>query len=91
MFDKDSVRAKKEREFSESIKHYLMEDFRALCDLMLLLEENNEIIDPAATNTQEIPQKSSPPTMLSQVGTTSTNFNKFKPKSQRFPDLSTNP
>lgn len=42
MSDQDRLRSKQERELSESIKHFTMEDFQALRDLVLLLEENNE-------------------------------------------------
>lgn len=54
MFDQDGVRTKQEREFSESIKHYTMAEFRALRDLMLLLEENNETLNSTVTNAQAI-------------------------------------
>lgn len=41
LFDPDRLRTKEEREFLESIKHFKMDEFRALRDLILLLEEND--------------------------------------------------
>lgn len=41
IFDRDRSRAREEREFSERIKHFKMAEFRALRDLILLLEEND--------------------------------------------------
>lgn len=74
LFDKDRLRAKEERDFSESIKHFKMEDFRALHDLMLLLDENDDtnVTDTTTHATVPLP------------------MNKFKLKSKHFPDLSTN-
>lgn len=74
MFDKERLRAKEERDLSESIKYFKMEDFRALRDFIFLLEENED------TNTTDTttPVTPSPP------------INKFKPKSKHFPDLSIN-
>lgn len=40
MFDDDRLHFKSECELSEMIKHSKMGDFRALRDLMLLLDEN---------------------------------------------------
>lgn len=92
MFDHNSIRARQEHEFSESIKHlqYTMADFRALHDLMLLLEENNETLEPTSTSTEATPQESSVSTVLSTTGIDFIIPKKFKPKSQKFPDLSTN-
>lgn len=58
---------------------------------MLLLEENNETLDPTVTSTQATLQESSTSITLSKTCTNSTTPKKFKPKSQTFPDLSTNP
>lgn len=90
MFDQDSVRARQEQEFSKSIKHYTMEDFRALRDLMLLLEENNDDIDPTSTNSQSVPNVTSQSPITSSITNTFSVSTKFKPKSQRFPDLAMN-
>lgn len=68
LFDKDRLRAKEEREFSESIKHFRMEEFWALRDLMLLLDENNDT-NPIECTT------ATPPTIPSSLVT------KFKSKS----------
>lgn len=90
MFDQDTVQARQEREFSESIKHYTMEDFRALHDLMLLLEENSDTNDSTNTNPEPMPDTlfQLPSTLITNTVPSVTN--KFKPKSRRFLDLAMN-
>lgn len=41
LLDKDYLQSKQDRQIPERIKHYIMEDFRALRNLMLLLDEND--------------------------------------------------
>lgn len=78
LFDPDRLRTKEERKFSESIKHFKMDEFRALRDLILLLEENDTM------------SHNNIPTSVPGPSPIPTN-NQFKPKSRHFPDLSQNP
>lgn len=81
LFDHDQIRSKQDRDLSKSIKHFTMEEFRAFRDLILLLEEN-ETVDPPTHNTIT---NSPSPAVKPRPAT------KFKPKSRKFPDLTTNP
>lgn len=78
-FHKDYLQSKVDIQKSERIRPYTMEDFQALRDLMLLLEENEE---PDAIRSELPPI----PVMPTPIPTA-----KLKLKFQRFPDLMTNP
>ena len=75
IFDPDKKRLREERELSEQIKKYSMKEFRALRDLILLLDENDT-------------SNSSP---TNEPSDTNKKLQKFKKKSDQFPDLNTNP
>lgn len=40
LFDKQVLQSKQDKAITEQVKHFSMEDFRVLRDLILLLEEN---------------------------------------------------
>lgn len=75
LFDKDRTRAKEEKDLSESIKHFKMAEFRALRDLILLLDENENV---------DVPDDDIPVSITLPI-------KKFKLKSKNFPDLTTSP
>lgn len=82
LFDDQRIRSKWDKELSESIKHFIMEEFRAFRDLILLLEES------------ETAESSIPTTDITHTPTTPLppkSGKKFKSKSKKFPDLASNP
>lgn len=78
IFDPDRKRVREEKELSEQIKKFTMKDFRALRDLMFLLEENQEHNDSQPIEPSSVPN------------TQSQSDSHFKNKSNQFPDLTTN-
>lgn len=80
LFDDQHIRFKRDKELSESIKHFTMEEFRAFRDLILLLEENERSV-PLGSATDTI--HTSIPVVVKPK--------KFKPKSKKFSDLTSNP
>lgn len=81
LFDHERILSKQDRDISESIKHSTMDERRAFRDLILLLEESDSS-EPGVPITD-----SSEPTP--SLGPKS--IKKFKSKSKKFPDLTTNP
>lgn len=79
LFDNDRLQSIQDKQILEQVKNYTMEDFQALQDLILLLDENNHS-DQIDTSSISEP-----------LSDTSAPFGTFKCKSQCFPDLTTNP
>lgn len=91
IFDKDRQKAHLERELTEWTKHFTMEEFRTLRDLMLLYEEGATKSDPGSTLVDSL--GTAPfdlvPDSRPQLQPTTSKI--FKPKSRNFPDLMTCP
>lgn len=80
-FDKSHQQTQLERELTERTKHFSMEEFRALPDLMLLYNEGStDDVDPPPSG-----QRSSAPHTESYTKPKPM----FKPRSRNFPDLMT--
>lgn len=79
LFDSDRCRSIQDKQISEQVKNYTMEEFRVLRDLIILLDENDhsDQTDHSAASTS-CQAKAAPAAT-------------FKCKSQRFPDLTTHP
>lgn len=85
IFDKDRHNTNLERELTERTKHFTMEKFHALRDLMLLYDEGN---------TEDLPGPGRVTPLKPSSTSLSNSLNvpkNFKPKSRSFPDLMTCP
>lgn len=81
LFDKDRTKKAEEKTEADQYKGYTMADFRALRDLIQLLNENEE--------KEEVvwEKKPSPP----DTDESESNQKRFRPKSQKFPPLQSSP
>lgn len=87
IFDSDRNQKRLEKDHTEQIKHFTMDEFRALRDLMLLYEESS--------GESSAPSVETPSGDISRTTTDTcskfTTDTRFKPKSRHFPDLLTCP
>lgn len=88
IFDKDRKKLNLEKELTERTKHFSMQEFRALRDLILLYEEGttNVSCSAASANSFDIVSEGHP-VPDSPIMETNRNTGKFKIKSRTFPDL----